>query len=167
MECGLYTFIVLYRHVFKWSPLCRSIRMMRLCATPSSSSFLWPSNLMTNNVTPYSGKLCQPWMNFNFDSISDRSLTLACASSMRFVAWNSNRIVRNRKLHYTLLLEIVSYLSFQFLANAWRKEIVWLNRIGIYADSGCMCRFLHAQKWFYARHFWVVRTVGQWTSLRC
>lgn len=81
------TFIELYRHVFKWSPLCMSIFMMRFWATPNSSSFLWPSNLMTNKVTPYSGRLCHPWMNFNLDSIKDKSLTFACASRIRLTAW--------------------------------------------------------------------------------
>lgn len=62
---------------------------MRLCATPSNSSFLWPSNLITNNVTPYSGKLCHAWINLSFASISDKSLTFACASRIRGVAyWN-------------------------------------------------------------------------------
>lgn len=82
----VFTFIVLYRQVLRWSPLLTSIRMMRLCATPNSSSFLWPSNLMTNNVTPYSGRLCQAWMNFNFASTKPSSLTFVCASRMRDVA---------------------------------------------------------------------------------
>lgn len=106
--------------------------MMRLCATPSSSSFLWPSNLMTNNVTPYSGKLCQAWMNFNFDSISDRSLTLACASSMRFVACEWNQFIELVKPITRSLLEFVlrclPFLSISCKCVAKGNRSVQSNR---------------------------------------
>lgn len=92
-----------------------SIFIILFWATPSNSSFLWPSNLITNNETPYSGRLCQPWMNFSLDSIKERSLTLAWASKIRLTAW---KILNFSPLYLKINYKLTFPLSFLWYRGA-------------------------------------------------